>query len=341
MRYLKKRLTTLNSCSLVLAIVANFILSFNFAHRIRYALAQPLTISLWYLSCITLVIPIGLTRLPRFSPSTNPSLEYSESFYYAVISAILYFIISTLLLLNLIGASRLFRAYPPSFAVLTHPQRTLMLQTISFSLYLALGAAVFAAIEGWSFTDGLYWADYTVLTIGLGTDFPLKTTLGRMLLIPYAPFGIAMVGLLVNSIMGLVMERAKEKVAKRHLGKERDKWTDHISKKLQGEEEKKGLKLIAPRPRSLLFCWHYKEDKKVQQLPGVIANARSTQRQDRHVKWHHAEFELMRYIQITSEQSQRYFALVVSFFAFLIVWIGASLVFWATEHVRSRAIIHS
>ena len=224
-----------------------------------------------------------------------------------------------------------------------------MLQTISFSFYLALGAAIFAAIEGWSFTDGLYWADYTVLTIGLGTDFPLKTTLGRMLLIPYAPFGIAMVGLLVNSVMGLVMERAKEKVVKRHLGKERDRWTDHISKRLQegGQQqeeennEKKGIHLtrIAPRPRSLLFCWHYKEDKKVQQLPRVIANARSAQHQDRHAMWHHAEFELMRYIQITSEQSERYFALAVSFIAFLIVWIGASLVFWATEHVSFSSLL--
>lgn len=290
------------------------------------------------MSCITLVIPIGLTRLPHFSPSTNPNLEYSESFYYAVISAILYFIISTLLLLNLIGASRLFRAYPPSFAVLTHSQRTLMLQTISFSFYLALGAAIFAAIEGWSFTDGLYWADYTVLTIGLGTDFPLKTTLGRMLLIPYAPFGIAMVGLLVNSVMGLVMERAKEKVVKRHLGKERDRWTDHISKRLQEDDEKKRLKLITPRPRSLLFCWHYRKDKKFQQLPRVIAHARSAQHQDAHAMWHHAEFELMRYIQITSEQSERYFALMVSFLAFLIVWVGGSLVFWATEHVRPALI---
>ena len=213
-----------------------------------------------------------------------------------------------------------------------------MLQTISFSLYLALGAAIFAAIEGWSFTDGLYWADYTVLTVGLGTDFPLKKTLGRMLLIPYAPFGIAMVGLLVNSVMGLVMERAKEKVTKRHLGKERDRWTDHISKRIQGEDEKKGLQSIAPRPRSFLCCWHYREDKKFQQLPHVIARARSAQHQDRHAMWHHAEFELMRYIQITSEQSERYFALVVSFLAFLIVWIGGSLVFWATERV-SRAFI--
>ena len=311
------------------------ILSFNFARRIRYTLAQPLTISMWYLSCIFLVIPIGLTRLPRFSPSTNPNMTYSESFYYAVISACIYFTISTFLLLNVIGASRFFRAYPPSFAVLTLSQRTLMLQTILFSLYLALGAGIFSAIEGWTFTDGLYWADYTVLTIGLGSDFPLKTTLGRMLLIPYAPFGIIMVGLLVRSVMGLVMERAKEKVVMRHLGKERDRWTDNINKKLQEKDEKKGLQLTESRSRSFLFCWHYRQHKKFQQLPRIIAHARSVQYQNQNhtSKWHQAEFDLMRYIQITSEQSERYIALVVSFLAFLVLWVGGSLAFWATEHV--------
>ena len=258
-------------------------------------------------------------------------MTYSESFYYAVISSIIYFTISTLLLFNVIGASRFFRAYPPTFAALTLPQRTLMLQTILFSLYLALGAGVFSAAEGWTFTDGLYWADYTVLTIGLGTDFPLKTTVGRMLLLPYAPFGIIMVGLLVRSVMALVMERAKEKVVMRHLGRERDRWTDSINKRLQGKDEN----LRDPQPQSLLFCWHYRRHKKFQQLPRVIAHARSTQQQDQHHdgKWHHAEFELMRYIQVSSEQSERYFALIVSTFAFLVVWIGGSLVFWATEHV--------
>ena len=310
-------------------------LLFGFARRIRYSIAQPLTISLWYLSFIFLIIPIALTRLPRFSPSTNPTLEYSESFFYAVIAAVLHFTISTLLLFSLLGSSRFFRAYPPTFALLTRSQRTLMLQTISFSLYLALGGGVFSAAEGWSFTDGVYWADYTVLTVGLGTDFPLKTTLGRMLLIPYAPLGIALVGLVVRSVMGLVMERAKEKVVMRHLGKERDKWMDNINQNLQGngKDEATGLKLIAQRPKLLLFCWHYKRVKKSQEIPRALAYARSTQPQDQHGRWHHAEFELMRHIQITGEQSARYIALVGSFLAFLVVWIGGSLVFLATEHV--------
>jgi len=320
----------MTACSLFLAIVANFVLLFNFGHRIRYSLAQPLTFSLWYLSGVLLAIPIGLTRLARFSPSTHPTFAYSESFYYALISASLYSAISTLLLLNFIGSSRFIRAYPPTFALLTYPQRTLMLQTISFALYLALGGGVFSAIEGWSFADGVYWADYTLLTIGLGSDFPLTTTLGRMLLIPYAPFGIILIALVVASVRGLVLERAKEKVVMRHLGKERDRWMDNINQSLQNKEGVGAL--TTPRRKPSLLC---RRDKKFQQLPRVVADAKSAsqsegQRGDR------AEFELMRYIQITSEQSERYFALVVSFLIFMVIWIGGSLVFWACEHV-SRA----
>ncbi|KAF8815146.1 voltage-gated potassium channel [Phlegmacium glaucopus] len=325
-------LSALNACSLFLAIIANLILLFNFAHRIRYALAQPLTISLWYLSCALLVIPIGLTRIARLSPSIHPTFAYSQSFYYAVISSSIYFTISTLLLLNLIGASRFIRAYPPTFAVLSHSQRTLMLQTISFSLYLALGGGVFSAIEGWSFTDGVYWADYTVLTVGFGSDFPLKKTLARMLLIPYAPFGITLLALVVGSVRGLVLERAKEKVTMRHLGKERDRWMDNINKTLQNKEEATGL-VAPPQPRSIFLC---RRRKKFQHLPGVIAHAQSVPHQDQHGMWHHAEFELMRYIQITAEQSERYFALIVSFLVFLIIWIGGSLIFWACEHKQQR-----
>jgi potassium channel subfamily K, other eukaryote len=98
-----------------------------------------------------------------------------------------------------------------------------MLQTISYVMYLALGAGVFSAVESWNYLDGLYWSNYTLLTIGLGSDFSPSTTLGRALLIPYAAVGITMIGLIVGSIRGLVLERGKAKVGRRSLGKQRDK----------------------------------------------------------------------------------------------------------------------
>ncbi|KAI5785856.1 hypothetical protein EDC01DRAFT_631774 [Geopyxis carbonaria] len=223
-------LLAVNAVSLAFAIVANMLLLLNFAHRVPYRVAQPLTIVFWlgptldfipfrvYISSITLIaIVIAASLHLQLHPKN--AYAFSQSFYYGIISAVLYFTISTLLLWNMLGAY-LFKAYPPTFTSLTIPQRTLMLQTIMYSFYLALGAGVFSRLEGWDFVDGVYWADYTLLTIGLGTDFPLATTVAKALLIPYAVVGIIMIGLVIGSIRGLFLERGKTKVRRRALHKE-------------------------------------------------------------------------------------------------------------------------
>ncbi|KIK65901.1 hypothetical protein GYMLUDRAFT_70161 [Collybiopsis luxurians FD-317 M1] len=225
-------LVGLNGASLALALSANLLLLFNFAHRVRYIIAQPLTISLWYCSSILLIVPLALT--PTLSPPSDGSasgqIDLSQSYYYALLSAILYATLSTLLLLHLIFSLPPFSKYPASFATLTIPQRTLMLQTISFTLYLALGAGVFAALEGWEYCDGVYWADYTLLTIGLGSDFPLQTAAGRGVLIPYAGGGILLIGIVVGSVRGLILERAGVKMMHRRLAKERDRGVDQVKR---------------------------------------------------------------------------------------------------------------
>lgn len=73
---------------------------------------------------------------------------------------------------------------------LTMSQRTLMLQTISFLVYLMVGAAVYCHIEGWEYLDAVYWADFTLLTVGIGDYAPLTHT-GRWLLFPFAIGGIS------------------------------------------------------------------------------------------------------------------------------------------------------
>ncbi|KIY62756.1 voltage-gated potassium channel [Cylindrobasidium torrendii FP15055 ss-10] len=198
-------LLALNALSLASAIIANIFLLFNFARRIRYDIAQPITIALWYLSAVLLLVPICLTPILIIEPRETHA--FSQSYYYGLISAVTYILISTLLLFNALGAY-VFHAYPPSFASLTVAQRTMMLQTIAYSCYLALGAGVFSTVENWSFVDGFYWSNYTLLTVGLGSDYALKTTVGRGLLIPYAVGGIMMIGLVVSSVRQLVLERA-------------------------------------------------------------------------------------------------------------------------------------
>ncbi|KAK0477349.1 hypothetical protein IW261DRAFT_1551962 [Armillaria novae-zelandiae] len=222
-----------NSVSLGSALVANLSLSFNFARKVRYAIAQPLTIILWYLSAALLLVPLSLTKILIIKPTYDHA--FSQSYYYALIATVLYVIISTLLLVNVLGAYK-FRVYPPSFSALTMPQRTLMLQTIAFSFYLALGAGVFAAIEDWEFVNGLYWADYTLLTIGIGTGFPLTTQLARGLMMPYAVGGIMMIGLIVGSVRDLVLERGRARIERRALKSQRRKWCKTSNKEEEKEE---------------------------------------------------------------------------------------------------------
>ncbi|CAA7266091.1 unnamed protein product [Cyclocybe aegerita] len=323
-----------NTCSLAFALIANIVLLFNFARRIPYSRAQPITISLWYLSCILLIVPIGLTHDSDIYIEAPSIMTHSQAYYYGLISGILYFTISTLLLLSTIGAV-IFKAYPASFSTLTPAQRTLMLQTVSFSLYLALGAGIiFSSIEDWGFADGVYWADYTLLTIGLGTDFPLTTTLGRMLLIPYAAFGITLVGLVVSSVRGLMLERAKAKVARRHLGKEREKWKENIRERRQLADIAAST-MVSTLPRSVLQDQRERlHNRRLMKLPQQLSKhvSEPLKPEDQYGPWHRAEFELMRFIEAHAESAERYIALGASFLVILIVWFVGSVIFWVCEH---------
>ncbi|KAJ7077429.1 hypothetical protein B0H15DRAFT_915299 [Mycena belliarum] len=216
-------LYAINGLSLAMSLVANGVLLANFGHLLRYPVAQPLTIGLWYLSAILLITPLGLTR----KALEIPSAAFSQAYYYAIISGVIYIILPTLLVANVMGAY-VFQAYRPSFNALTVPQRTLMLQTLSYVIYLAAGAGVFAHLEGWNYLDGVYWADYTLLTIGLGSDFPPKTHAARGLLIPFVVGGVMLLGLVIGSIRGLVLERGKVKVIRRTVELERQKWISRM-----------------------------------------------------------------------------------------------------------------
>lgn len=128
---------------------------------------------------------------------------------------------------TVIGA---YRGYYDKDFQLTMSQRTLMLQTISFLIYLLAGAAVYSHIEGWAFLDAIYWADFTLLTVGIG-DFSPSTHLGRGLLFPFAIGGIIIIGLVIGSIRSLVIERGQAKLGARMVEKERRRLVKKVDKK--------------------------------------------------------------------------------------------------------------
>ena len=147
-----------------------------------------------------------------------PGLQiYSQGFWHAVIAACVYLFSSMLLMVNMMGY---FLGHYPQHFTLTDHQRTLILQTMLFFIWLAGGGAVFARVNGWSFVDALYFADVTILTVGFGDFYPDNDT-GRGLVFPFSVGGIIILGLMVGSIRRFAMELGTEKVLKHHVEKKR------------------------------------------------------------------------------------------------------------------------
>ncbi|KAH7067709.1 hypothetical protein BKA63DRAFT_522672 [Paraphoma chrysanthemicola] len=127
--------------------------------------------------------------------------KFTQAYYYAIFSSTFSF--TTLLCVVLHGLG-VVRKYYAKQAKMDINQTALFRQSISLTVYLLLGSAIFACIEGWAFLDALFWAEFTLLTIGLGGEVTTKTTLGRILLLPYAILGLVLVALLVISVQKLM-----------------------------------------------------------------------------------------------------------------------------------------
>ncbi|EWC44297.1 hypothetical protein DRE_01123 [Drechslerella stenobrocha 248] len=211
----------LNAISLACGFAANAILLLNLARRIQSTSLQPFTIALWYIASLILIALLAVYRQYLYQ-TPREQYAWSQAFYYSIIAASLYFVIATLLVGSYIGV--LSGRYARQFT-LTIAQRTLMLQTMSLMGWLCLGAGVFARLEGWAYLDGIYFCDATFLVVGLG-DFTLNTNAGRALLFPYAAVGIVIVGLIVSSVRGLMLERGKKRVKRDILEKQRDRFVN-------------------------------------------------------------------------------------------------------------------
>lgn len=200
------------------------------ARRLKFEVAQATTISGFLLAGLFLVADTAALASSSHYSIKDPELispqrhALTQAFYYAIFAAAIYMIIGLLMCFTVYGA--LAGHYSKSFD-LTSPQRTLMLQTMSFVAYLLLGALVFSEIEGWSYLDAVYWADVTLLTVGTG-DFHPSTSVARGLIFPFAIGGILMVGLVIGSIRSLILERGKEKLSARIMEKSRQRAVNNV-----------------------------------------------------------------------------------------------------------------
>ncbi|ORY62546.1 uncharacterized protein BCR38DRAFT_467141 [Pseudomassariella vexata] len=298
-------LTVLNAVQLVIALIANVFLLLNMAKRVRFSIAQPITIAGWYVSALCLVALSATASGPLLK---QPVIEYvwSEAFYYGVYAAILYFVVASLMVVTVWGA----RAghYPEDFELSTS-QRTLMLQTIMFLMYLLVGALVFSKIEGWNYLDTVYWCDVTLFTVGYG-DYSPATTLGRALLIPYALIGIISLGLVIGSIRSLMLDRGKRRLDARMLEKKRRQLLRHMRR--SGKEAL--LQPIGSENQDGPTNW-----KSSRKPPRTEFERRQR------------EFELMRKIQDKAATRRRWMALAASSTTWLVLWFVGAKIFQVCE----------
>ena len=158
-------------------------------------------------------------------PPQRPQQTYSEGFWYAVFAAIFYLVSSMILMVNMLGY---FLGHYPQKFNLTDSQRTLILQTMMFFLWLAGGAAVFARVESisgngtyqWTFVNALYFCDVTILTVGFGDIVPTSDA-GRGIVFPYSVGGIIMLGLVISSIAKFAGEIGSDKIVGKHFERSR------------------------------------------------------------------------------------------------------------------------
>lgn len=312
-------LIAVNAVSLALALIANLSLLLNMAKRVRFVIAQPITIAGFWLASILLIALLAYASTDNFKEPGVEDQALTQAFYYGVFAAGLYQIISYLMCFTVWGAYR--GAYSKDFE-LTVAQRTLMLQTISFLVYLEIGALVYCKIEGWKFLDAVYFMDFTLLTVGIG-DYSPATHLGRSLLFPIAVGGIITIGLVVSSIRSLVLERGAEKMSARVTEKTRRRVIAQVT-----ATQKKG----------------HKPKKPFRSLGEDALNGLSEDPVDDHeeeLRRRRTEFQAMRSVQEMAAKEQRYIGLAISIMAFAILWFVGAAVFWQAEKNQNWSYFES
>ena len=274
-------------------------------NRLPFTVSQLLTISSFFSSSVILIVITTLTS-HNLLPSSH-EFSLSASFYYACISAAISLLISLLLIFTLYFAKIKHTIPADLSATLTLPQRTLMAQSLGFVIYLLCGAGVFSHVEGWRFTDGIYWATVTLLTIGFGDITPVTHT-GRSLFIPFATAGIVSIGLVIGSIGTLVLDRGAKKMLARMTVDARMKKLRIASREVSMDPVTSTQSQV--EPTKVIIGEH----------PHHI-----------HLANEKAEFTLMREVQADVSRSQHVRLFIIAAVAIFMLWLLGALVFWSTE----------
>ncbi|KAL3467150.1 hypothetical protein BJX64DRAFT_248940 [Aspergillus heterothallicus] len=308
----------LNATSLACGLAGNIFLLCNFTRVVRYIVALPMSIFLWLLSTSIL---IGLTAsMSIYESPTPPNQTFSQAYWSAVISAALYFLLSLMLMVNMVGY---FLGHYPQNFVLTDDQRTLILQTIGFIVWLAIGGAIFSQVIDISYADAVYFSNVTILTLGFG-DITSPDPVAKGLIFPYAVIGMVMLGLVISSIHRFAQELHRDNVVMNHIERKRKA----VVRRSESQSSETSGTELAYQQR------HTRRRPIISHITNPFTrNGQSSSQQSRLLlmREEKSRFVAMRAIQNETARFRRWTSLVISIVVFGIVWTCGALVFWAID----------
>ncbi|KAA1478158.1 voltage-gated potassium channel [Dentipellis sp. KUC8613] len=221
--------------SMACAVLANIALVTRFMER---------KVKLMTILCILLLTShdlINITAVTIFGVEHrfNDGFTYGEAYWMTVCSTIVTSVVNITLIWDLVVTPN----FASSGSGLTRKQRSMIIITIIFLSYIALGALLSALLMDLSFVNGLFFTIVTTLTIGFGDIVPV-TTAQRVVICFYASFGIVILGASVR-IMGeavleglevryrrRVREYRQRRNARRREEREEHRWRAEVVRQL-------------------------------------------------------------------------------------------------------------
>ncbi|OCF45376.1 hypothetical protein I317_00621 [Kwoniella heveanensis CBS 569] len=214
----------LSAIGLALNVLANVLLIVRFSskttfwwrHSTRWSLIS--WIGKTVVAGVNLIIFGILTR-------NGDGYQYVEGFWCAVISIIEAGIISITLTFHYFFA---FKSEKHDSSDIRSEGKKFMLSVTAFISILAVQSLVFSQIEGWLYSDGIYFSTQVALTIGYG-DFAPTTTAGKVLIFPFSVLTISQLGNEIAQIINFMSGKAE---------KRREKWRKRYEKAMHREANK-------------------------------------------------------------------------------------------------------
>ena len=282
-----------------------------------------------------------------YAPPIRPEETYTQGFWYAIAAAVLYTVCSMILMINMLGY--FLGHYPQNFA-LSDSQRTLILQTMAFFIWLAGGSAVFAKLEqnagndSWRFADALYFCDVTILTVGFGDMVP-STNVTRGIVFPYSVGGIITLALIVSSLYTEIRELGGKRIVQKHVDRLREsviertttnsldlRHREHEAHHLVRRRTLGFPRISAPTELRPFRTAMHENVHRASGFPRVTQALRITSSTKKLVlKEEKDRFEAMRKIQAETKRFKQWMALLWSTTTFLILWCIGAVVFSITE----------